>query len=877
MKSKKSVLFLILSFLLMLVMVTGCTSHEEQEPVSYSISIDANIENGSVACDLQTAKAGETVTVTAKADPDYRLVGITVNGKAIEGSGFVMPEADVVIGATFALAAGIEKDVPAGAFQIEAQSAGGASAMGHVFLTFAESGVTFEAFVEDSTIVDKDGVAILFSKEIPFSGGLLPDGQTVKIAVNAKGVVDMYATDDAGELKAAAPEGVTTTFDTWSKNGQKLDGYHVTVCVPYKTLGTTAEAAKGAITVCPVVYSAYGALPATSASLEGVREDAQNTFAVLLDDNTVRVNNYVEMIAQLGSFGSIGQGTYWDLSKDYSPADVKNYPNREALLVGHDANDNNLVFNRVSANEMYAKATFTVIGVSDPNDQWPKFGLMLFDGQSKKGVFFYVDAFMNANGGNTLDNMIGQAVGYNMTPGPEWSAAWLGIKDDVFDLTSKSIVMEMVYQNGWLHLYANGEHVKTLYYGAYNEDLHFGIKSFGIDLKVTDYLASADAEADGWAGKKIAPPQTQDIDILFAGDSYMDFWRNSGLDNALSYTGATYVNEGVGGTKVGEWIAKAADMASLYNPSKIAFHISVNDIDDSQSVPTLVLDQLKELFEIYHELFPNATIYWNSLVPNTMFANKYADYQIVNAGVLAYAEGKEWLVYIDQTTSFDRNGAAREDAFYDGLHFNVDIGYPVWAKNMLAAMGYERIDGEVMGDVDQFAHTGLWQFNADGSAYTEGNNVASLWFKDVSGENVYAEAVINIGKLNNSDAYPKYGLLVRNANESRWGFIDCFGYPEQNNNAAGLVPRSSAIEGGNWLWGDVVWGDSTDCDHANVKLAIAKLDNTVYFLVNDVIYATTEFSGEVVVGFESFNLEATISSVVTSTDVATIKGKLGLA
>ena len=891
MKQRKSILFLAIMLCLCFVTMVSCGLFKpddqqpdpkpDPQPTSYNITVDESIQHGSIQCDVASAKAGETITVTAEAEKNFQLVSITVNGEAIDGYSFTMPEADVVISATFALAADLVEAVPEGAITIKAQSAGGASATGHITLVFGETGIVFEAYIEDSSIVDKDGVAVLFSRELPVIGGLLKDGQTIKVSVNAKGVASILATDANGDLQPATLEGLTTGFATWSKNGEKLDGYHVEALIPYAVLGTTAESAKGSVTVCPVVYSAYGSLPAQATSLEGVYEDAQNSFAVLVDDNTVRDNNYKELSAQLGSFGSVAQGDYWDLSKDYYAADAENYPNREALLTGHDNNDNNLVFYRVSASEMYVRATITATGVTNKNDQWPKFGLMLFDGASKKGVFFYVDAVMSGGSNNTLDNIIGSDLGYNIAAGIDYGS-WVTAKTGAFNLTTKSIVMEMVYQNGWVHMYADGQLVKTVYYGAYNENLHFGIKSFGIDLKVTDYLASDDAEKDGWADKKQASPDAKTVDVLFAGDSYMDFWKSRHIDNYMSYTGASYANEGVGGTKVQYWIDKAPEMAILYNPSKIAFHIGVNDIDDLGAEPEAVIANLKVMFEKYHDIFPGATIYWNSLIPNTMFASKYADYKVINAAVNEYAASLDWLVYIDQTTLFDVNGAARQDVFDDGLHLSVDIGYPIWARTMLTAMGYERNDGTVMGDIDNFAHTGLWTFDGD-SAYSYGNADTVLWFKNVSGENVYVEAVISIGALHNNDGYPKFGLFVRNDHESRWGIIDCFGYPAAYNTGAGLIYRGVVNNGtytaqGSWCWDNTaIWGGATNCDFNSVKLAIAKVGDTVYFLVNDVVYCTASFSDDVVVGYEAFNLETTITNVKTSTDVDFIEKKLGLA
>lgn len=267
MKQRNRILTLILACCLCAALMTGCFLFPEKEPVEYAITIDENIAHGSVECEIAKAKAGETITVVANADENYQLVAITVNGEIIEGDSFVMPEKDVVIGATFGLAADLIEAVPAGAIEIKAQSAGGAYAKGQILLTFGDDGVKFEAYVEDATIVDRDGVAILFSRELPMIAGLLPEGQTIKVSVNALGEAAIYATDAAGVLQRADLKGVTAEFGTWSRNGEKLDGYHVEILVPYSVLGTTAADAKGNITVCPLVYSAYGSLPAQSASL----------------------------------------------------------------------------------------------------------------------------------------------------------------------------------------------------------------------------------------------------------------------------------------------------------------------------------------------------------------------------------------------------------------------------------------------------------------------------------------------------------------------------------------------------------------------------------------------------------------------------------
>ena len=90
MKQRNSVFSLILICVMCLALMTGChlfgDPNQLDVPVEYNIAIDENVEHGSVQCELTSAKAGETVPVTATADENYILVSITVNGEAIEGN-----------------------------------------------------------------------------------------------------------------------------------------------------------------------------------------------------------------------------------------------------------------------------------------------------------------------------------------------------------------------------------------------------------------------------------------------------------------------------------------------------------------------------------------------------------------------------------------------------------------------------------------------------------------------------------------------------------------------------------------------------------------------------------------------------------------------
>lgn len=66
----------------------------------YNVKIDT-VENGTVFVDKTSAVKGETVKITAIPDNGYVLDTIKINGEAIEGETFTMPEKDVTITAVF--------------------------------------------------------------------------------------------------------------------------------------------------------------------------------------------------------------------------------------------------------------------------------------------------------------------------------------------------------------------------------------------------------------------------------------------------------------------------------------------------------------------------------------------------------------------------------------------------------------------------------------------------------------------------------------------------------------------------------------------------------------------------------------------------------
>lgn len=868
----------------------GAVACQPHQPATYKITV-AETTNGTITADKQTAAEGETVTLTVTPDADYILKSgsLKFNDTAITGTTFKMPAEDVTVTAEFVKDmsnVGIETITKDGKKLTATQLSKTATA--YIFTQFGETALTVTAYVQDATLKDNDGFGVLFASEQEMFNGLIPDGKTVAVTVTADGNVTKQTTDSEGQL-TDLQEGATGTYKLWSEDGENVAGYKVVITVDYTQLGLTKENAKDKITFCPVLYNANSSIAPSKAYFnDSVDETKANTFVVITDDNSYRDNTYSMPSYQLGGYGNIAQGEYWDVSQDYYPSNPE-YANRKVVLSGHDNADNNLVFYRTNAEVMYAEATFKLTSITNPAERWGKFGMMLFDGASTTGLMYYVDALIGEGPEIKLENISGTDLGIGNSPKGQWNS-WVPVANNKFDLETKTITLGMVYQNGYVYLYANGEKVHSLYYGAYNEDMRFGFKSFGLGLEVTNYFSSTDPEADGWSDKVEVITQ-QTVDTLFIGDSYMDFWKNSGQSGHVAQL-PSYANEGIGGTKTTDWLTKVGDMGVRYLAENIVMHIGVNDIDDEGLTAEKTMERLTALFNAYHEQFPEAQLYWVSLVPNTMFLDKCPVYVEVNNAVKQWAENNTFVTYIDVATAFTaEDGSARTNMFYDGLHFNREYGYPLWAKLIMKALGYTHAQGTELGDATNYAYSDGWTFIEDGNkAYNTGSGEQAVWMQNATGTDIYAEFSATIGQVYGNDPYPKFGAILRNDDVSIFGYVDAAGLATgAGGKGTNIVYRPNVTEGngvthaGDWQWiGGQAGGSAMIGEYTNgtyVKIAIAKLGNTIALWVNDTLTSRTNASyidatDKVSVGFIGFNLEMTVEGLYVTTDVEEITEKV---
>ncbi len=888
----------------------------------YSVTIIES-DGATVTADKTKAKKGETVTLTYETNYGYTVTGLKLNGKNIAISNgtavFKMPAAEAKITAVAAITDNKTTQAsPETQLTLNSTIAGN-TAKSYWAAEYGDSALTVTVYVEDSRVTpEKDGVEVYFGRSGYTYAKLSSINRGVKIT--ADGEFETFTAAD-GVYKKADNNGITVEkVEPWSK-GDKIDGYFVRVSVTYESLGLS-EKPTGGLTALPVLSNYTRTLGTTTVYGNYAKTNA-GAYCVLADSEWTE-NEYAGGTGNLGGTNTVPAASTWDLSKDY-PADSENFADRKVTLAGHDGNDNNLYFKDTVGKDAYVEATFKFTKMEKTDEKWGKFGLMLYDGLNhQSGFFYYVDAFVGEAGDGVVR---GKNLGYNDAIG-NWGG-WNGVQGGENKYSAdKPITLGMAYSDDVVSLWLIENNNKTMLMQQVHTkqgDYSIGIKSFGVGIEVTNYMVY-DAESEEFAART---PEIvkQDIDTLFAGDSYMDFWKIYGLWNTLSADmtvededgtrPAKLVNRGIGGTQVPLWSSAGMvkTLSLSYNPDQIVFHIGVNDIDSPAS-PDEVYTRLQNLFATYHSTFPQAQIYWVSLIPNNFYINNggtYNDnYKTLNNKVKEYVKTHDFVTYIDVETAFtaEDGGARRNHFMNDGLHLNAVYGYPLWLSIIKDALGYTpagKTESDVFGnDADRVA-TPAWSYGTNGTV-AEINKAQADFGKTVNvEESIYAkgvyatdflfEAELRSSGRYNADDWSKVGVALVNDDVTVLGYFETNKNPDTNasNYAAdgkqlkyaSLVARGNAFDGtkvkgvADWNWNNQAGGAIAQRDITTTfsKIAIAKRGDTVYLLVDGELIASKKFD-EVKAGSKfhaavtGFNRNIEIKSIRTITDTAVIDGML---
>ena len=411
----------------------------------------------------------------------------------------------------------------------------------------------------------------------------------------------------------------------------------------------------------------------------------------------------------------------------------------------------------------------------------------------------------------------------------------------------------------------------------------------------------------------IATAQTA-IDYLFLGDSFIStqWWYTYG---ATFGTGAA--NIGIPASTAGDWLetlSSATDSGTIlqYNPGNIIIHIGINDVDDDHLSDEATIARLTTLFAGLQEIYPNATIYYISLIPNVQFQANTATYEAVNAWV----KTQEDIEYIDyeQYITTDESGVAEMQWFSDdGLHPGVD-GYALFHRAILQALGLEYTEtGAGLGDTTasgapSYAHSASWQYDRETQIWHNTDSGQGAEFKlmisEAYGATLYAEAQLSIAGMYNDEANGKAGLAISSPTVTYFFYIDLSdranpdGYtnhwgsvayrPEVQNGKKWVYPEddSGAFRpfGGNGyanLGDDVAFDHNTNPD-AYIRLGVAKVNDVLYFFSGDTLigsFGASMFAAdeEVAVSVFGFNTDMYVKGATVITDAEQINAKLPAA
>lgn len=189
-------------------------------------------EEGALACDLLSANAGEEVILRNVPSYNSELLCYVVNGEAIEGDRFSMPDCDVTVEGVFA------SPIAEGGLIVEATSAY-QTARSHWYASYGDSGFTVRAVVEDNIVynVDEYLSSIAYGDNVEFILGRNGDKggygkYNRRVLVSAKGEY-WFQKYEGGAWVSASATGVKVQSTLCDLDTHGFVGYEAEVFIPY--------------------------------------------------------------------------------------------------------------------------------------------------------------------------------------------------------------------------------------------------------------------------------------------------------------------------------------------------------------------------------------------------------------------------------------------------------------------------------------------------------------------------------------------------------------------------------------------------------------------------------------------------------------------
>ncbi len=519
--------------------------------------------------------------------------------------------------------------------------------------------------------------------------------------------------------------------------------------------------------------------------------------------------------------------------------------------------------------QFYLELTAKVTGIRS-DEKYPKFGLMTNDGAEM--VKFYLDM--------TTDKQVGTvgAVHQASGKGDDWAGQSTWKLNKALNLKSQTVKLALLRNGKNYYFYVNDVLV------AIGNDLSrknaaTGIFSFGTSLKVTDYkLIKSENEINSLLNKAKA-----DV-AAFNGLSLSENYFSQVSDGVYSITtnsDAQHLVDDVmsAGKVVREQYYSLKGKLSLTNASdwgQARILISA----DPQNEYVIALEKLGESnYQIFTMSKANEEG-WNNwtLIDDAQQngSRNSIDFEVV-------VIGDEMHFLIDDAVYYTSNRVSMTESTIKFTGYNAgtttveNLTMEVFADEA-AAQAYADSKQSRFGEnfgVSQGAYwttNGVDLTNDNGETPTVsivGGAPQYAYWNDIFTDKFCFETEFNVTSVLNNDAYPKFGIMVKDSKEMVKFFVDMTA--EMTASKVGVVYQPT--DGGD------DWENSVSCDVAGmsfagndtVKLKVIRDGKTYYFYVNDqlVLYSEDGFEAEQgAVGIFSFNGVLTASNYTIAIDDA---------
>lgn len=351
----------------------------------------------------------------------------------------------------------------------------------------------------------------------------------------------------------------------------------------------------------------------------------------------------------------------------------------------------------------FGKLTYTAGRTGDPGYQWVEGEMSALgtvkDNQKVNGRInyndksYYIGDLWHSTGVNYIRKGIGRCFFAEMSTGlvdgdycgVPFENAYVDYYHGDFDEESDS---KWIYGNGiwYLRNKANGNpytYIKGYWFGgnkigAYTGNLEIDPEFVGLD---EHSFAMYDFKVNRYSNLY---KNDGDMDVCFAGDSFIEFWRgkyeengvvidnfNTGANYASDMAGYNTYNVGIGGTISYLWRDWADQLILSHHPKKVVIHLGFNDLHMGGTIES-TLNNMKTLVE-YLLSQGVQHVYIMSVENSPAFTSYKQKENNYNSQLQTYINSNENLTYINSNALFNESNFSTY-FISDGVHLNA-AGY----------------------------------------------------------------------------------------------------------------------------------------------------------------------------------------------------------